>query len=167
MAQRRAIIYLATGFEKEISKQLNKKIFRQNLYYFLLQLTKAIMSTNNGREILACRREVLSREQREGATFLIDWHLPNQPFRITSVACFSSMQIFHAWEKCRLADLKNSFYLLIKMHLVSGQQLAEGLNSAIHSLSVNKANPEKIWTTTWIFWISLAHIKAYFPTIRP
>ena len=72
MAQRRAIIYLATGFEKEIAKQLNKKIFRQNLYYFLLQLTKAIMSTNNGREILACRREVLSREQREGATFLID-----------------------------------------------------------------------------------------------
>ena len=72
MAQRRAIIYLATGFEKEISKQLNKKIFRQNLYYFLLQLTKATMSTNNGREILACRREVLSREQREGATFLID-----------------------------------------------------------------------------------------------
>ena len=33
--------------------------------------------------------------------------------------------------------------------------------------SVNKANPEKIWTTTWIFWISMAHIKAYFPTIRP
>ena len=46
-------------------------------------------------------------------TFLIDWHLPNQPTKITSVACFSSMQIFHAWEKCRLADLKNSFYLLI------------------------------------------------------
>ena len=33
--------------------------------------------------------------------------------QITSVACFSSMQIFHAWEKCRLAELKNSFYLLI------------------------------------------------------
>ena len=32
-------------------------------------------------------------------TFLIDWHLPNQSIRITSVACFSSMQIFHAWEK--------------------------------------------------------------------
>ena len=31
-------------------------------------------------------------------TFLIDWHLPNQPTKITSVACFSSMQIFHAWE---------------------------------------------------------------------
>ena len=27
---------------------------------------------------------------------------------------------------------------------ISGQQLAEGFNSAIHSLSVNKANPEKI-----------------------
>ena len=27
-------------------------------------------------------------------TFLIDWHLPNQPTKITSVACFSSMQIF-------------------------------------------------------------------------
>ena len=100
-------------------------------------------------------------------TFLIDWHLLNQPTKITSVACFSSMQIFHAWEKCRLADLKNSFYLLIKRHLVSGQQLAEGFNSAIHSLSVNKANPEKIWTTIWIFWISMTHIKAYFPTIRP
>ena len=36
------------------------------LYNFLLQLTKAIMSTNNSREILACRRQVLSREQREG-----------------------------------------------------------------------------------------------------
>ena len=33
------------------------------LYNFLLQLTKAIMSTNNSREILACRRQVLSREQ--------------------------------------------------------------------------------------------------------
>ena len=36
-----------------------------------------------------------------------------------------------------------------------------------HFSSMNKANPEKIWTTIWIFWISLAHIKAYFPTIRP
>ena len=41
--------------KKEISKQLSKKIFRQSLYNFLLQLTKAIMSTNNSREILACR----------------------------------------------------------------------------------------------------------------
>ena len=46
-------------------------------------------------------------------TLLIDWHLPNQPTKITSVVCFSSIQIFHAWEKCRLADLKNSFHLLI------------------------------------------------------
>ena len=28
-------------------------------------------------------------------TFLIDWHLPNQPTKITSVACFSSVQSFH------------------------------------------------------------------------
>ena len=32
---------------------------------------------------------------------------------ITPVACFFSMKIFHTWEKCRLAHLKNSFYLLI------------------------------------------------------
>ena len=51
---------------KEISKQLSKKIFRQSPYNVLLQLTKAVMSTNNSREILACRRQVLSREQREG-----------------------------------------------------------------------------------------------------
>ena len=52
--------------KKEISKQLSKTIFRQSLYNFLLQLTKAIMSKNNSREILACRRQVLSREEREG-----------------------------------------------------------------------------------------------------
>ena len=52
--------------KKEISKQLSKKICRQSLYNFLLQLTKVIMSTNNSRKILACRRHVLSREQREG-----------------------------------------------------------------------------------------------------
>ena len=65
MAQRRAIIS-RNWFKKEISKQLSKKIFRQSLYNFLLQLTKAIMSTNNRRENLACRRQVLSRERREG-----------------------------------------------------------------------------------------------------
>ena len=52
-------------------------------------------------------------EKSSAHFFAVDWHLPNQPTKITSVACFSSMQIFHAWEKCRLADLKNSFYLLI------------------------------------------------------
>ena len=33
-------------------------------------------------------------------TFLIDGHLPNQPTKTTSVACFFGMQIFHTWEKC-------------------------------------------------------------------
>ena len=51
--------------------------------------------------------------KRLSPTFLIDWHLSNQPTKITSVPCFSNMQIFHTWEKCRLADLKNSLYLLI------------------------------------------------------
>ena len=51
--------------------------------------------------------------ETSAAHCLIDWHLPNQPTKITSFACFSSMQIFHAWKKCRLVDLKNSFYLLI------------------------------------------------------
>ena len=50
-------------------------------------------------------------------TFLIDWHLPNQPTKITSVACFFSMQIFHTWEKCRLADLKKILNLLIFFQL--------------------------------------------------
>ena len=64
MAQRRVIS--RNWFEKEISKQLKQKDFSTEPYNFLLQLTKAIMSTNNSREILACRRQVLSREQREG-----------------------------------------------------------------------------------------------------
>ena len=33
------------------------------LYNFLLQLTKAIMSTNNSREILACKEKLNGREQ--------------------------------------------------------------------------------------------------------
>ena len=41
--------------------------------------------------------------------FLIDWHLPNQPTKITSVACFISMQIYHTRDKSRLADLKIAF----------------------------------------------------------
>ena len=64
MAQRRVIS--RNWFEKEISKQLKQKDFSTEPYNFLLQLTKAIMSTNNSREILACRRQVLSSEQREG-----------------------------------------------------------------------------------------------------
>ena len=46
-------------------------------------------------------------------TFLIDWHLLNQPTKIASVACFFSMLIIHTWKNCRLADLKNHLYLLI------------------------------------------------------
>ena len=64
MAQRRAIIPY-NWFWKRNFKQLSKKIFRQSLYKFLSQLTKAIVSTNNSREILACRRQVLSREQEK------------------------------------------------------------------------------------------------------
>ena len=41
--------------------------------------------------------------------FFIDWHLPNQPTNITSVACFISMQIYHTRDKSRLADLKIAF----------------------------------------------------------
>ena len=33
------------------------------LYNFLLQLTKVIMSTNNSREILACKEKLNGREQ--------------------------------------------------------------------------------------------------------
>ena len=45
-------------------------------------------------------------------------------------------------------------------HLVRGQQSAERVNSAIaHIGSVNEANPEKMWTTIWIFpWHILRHI---------
>ena len=34
---------------------------------------------------------------------------PNQPIKISSGDSFFSMQIFHTWEKCSLAHLKNSF----------------------------------------------------------
>ena len=40
-------------------------------------------------------------------TFLIDWHLPNQPAKTTSVACLFSAQIFHTREKCRPNFLGN------------------------------------------------------------
>ena len=46
-------------------------------------------------------------------TFLIDWHLLNQPTKIACVACFLSMQIIHMWKNCRLTDLKNCLYFLI------------------------------------------------------
>ena len=64
MAQRRPIISRNWFWKKKLQSNFQSKtIFQQSLYNFLLQLTKAIMSTNNSREILACRRQVLSREQ--------------------------------------------------------------------------------------------------------
>ena len=64
MAQRRPIISRNWFCKKKLQSNFQSKtIFQQSLYNFLLQLTKAIMSTNNSREILACRRQVLSREQ--------------------------------------------------------------------------------------------------------
>ena len=57
------LYYRATGFEKEISMHLSKTIFRQCLYNLRKQGTKAIRSTDNSREIVACRRQVLSKEQ--------------------------------------------------------------------------------------------------------
>ena len=57
------LYYRANGFEKEISMHLSKKIFRQCLYNLRKQGTKAIRSTDNNREIVACRRQVLSKEQ--------------------------------------------------------------------------------------------------------
>ena len=40
--------------------------------------------------------------------------------KLLTLHAFFSMQIFHAWEKCRLADLKNGFYLFsIKNKTVS------------------------------------------------
>ena len=52
------------------------------------------------------KESLIPSTKRLPPTFLIDWLLPNQPTKITSVACFYCMQIFHTWEKCRLADLK-------------------------------------------------------------
>ena len=64
MAQRRAIVSRNWFWKKKLQSNFQSKtIFQQSLYNFLLQLTKAIVSTNNSREILACRRQVLSREQ--------------------------------------------------------------------------------------------------------
>ena len=52
---------------------------------------------------------------RSGSIFVSLWKLHSgrqgETKRITSVACFSSMQIFQAWEKCRPADLKNTVFI--------------------------------------------------------
>ena len=64
---------------------------------------------------MAKRKESLIQTFYEtSAAHFFDW-LPfaESANPTTSVACFSRIQIFHAGEKGRLADLKNSFYLLI------------------------------------------------------
>ena len=62
-------------------------------------------------------------------TFLIDWHLPNHPTKITAVACFSGMQIFHTWEKCRLAYLKKIAFICWFFHLKIKQSAQSHLTS--------------------------------------
>ena len=84
-----------------------------------------------------------------------------------------------SWEKSFPAKLSNkttfkmdsilicTCLLVNQEHLVSGQQLDSTPRYTHISSVLNKANPEKIWTTIWIVWISMVHIKAYFPTVRP
>ena len=62
-------------------------------------------SVNNILLAKAKRKESLIQTfyETSAPTFLIDWHLLNQPTKITSVACF---------ENCTVADKKNSFYPL-------------------------------------------------------
>ena len=61
MAQRRAIAQLV--LKKKFQSILAKKFFDRAFIAFYSKNAKAIMSTNNSRDILACRRQVLSRGQ--------------------------------------------------------------------------------------------------------
>ena len=65
----------------------------------------------------AKRKESLIQTFYEmSAAHFFDWLMfaesANQKL-IATVACFFSMQIFHTWKNCRLADLKNHLYRLI------------------------------------------------------
>ena len=51
--------------KKKFQSNLAKRFFDRTFTTFYYNLRKLLLY-NNGREILACRREVLSREQREG-----------------------------------------------------------------------------------------------------
>ena len=95
-------------FENRVSKNINSFLTRDRAL-FSFHFENYIPA---GKEK---RKESLIQNVYEtsSAHFLIDWHLPNQTTKITSVSCFFSMQIFHTREKCRLTALKNSFYLLI------------------------------------------------------
>ena len=65
MAQRRAIISRNWFWKKKFQRNLAKDFSTEPLLLFITTY-EAIMSTNKSREILACRRQVLSRKQREG-----------------------------------------------------------------------------------------------------
>ena len=125
---RHAFFFLICGRESSYHfRSASKDLLRLTLFWYKPlsfsygnyvtwdQAQFSFRSVNNILPGKAKRKESLIQTfyETSAPTFLIDWHLLNQPTKITSVACFSSMQIFHAWEKCRLADLKNSFYLLI------------------------------------------------------
>ena len=65
MAQRRAIISRNWFWKKKFQRNLAKDFSTEPLLLFITTY-EAIMSTNKSIEILACRRQVLSRKQREG-----------------------------------------------------------------------------------------------------
>ena len=113
------------------------------------------------------------------ATHFFDWWTFTEPANqiITSVACFSNMQIFHTWEKCGLADLKNCFYLLIfsqyfDLHSLVGKSKStllavnnlqrDSTPRYTHISSVNKTNPEKIWTTIYIYISRYIYFSNYY-----
>ena len=64
MAQRRAIISRNWFWKKKFPRNLAKDFSTEPLLLFITTY-EAIMSTNKSREILACRRQVLSREQEK------------------------------------------------------------------------------------------------------
>ena len=61
----------------------------------------------------------------------------------------------------RKESLIQTFYETSSAHFFDWLTFAELANQNYFC-----ANPEKIWTAIWIFWIFMAHIKAYFPIIR-
>ena len=70
MAQRRAIISRNISrnwiWKKKFQSNLAKRFFDRAFITFYYNLRKPLCQPNKSREILACRRQVLSREQREG-----------------------------------------------------------------------------------------------------
>ena len=97
---------------------VSRQHVRLGLILFILCLLIVRWQSANNRElqtqqcfenyILAgmAKRKDKPSTKRLPPTFLIDWHLPNQPIKITSVACFSSMQIFSRVWKMQTGWLK-------------------------------------------------------------